>query len=99
MKTTWRAARYVLGYALIGGAIVTLGAATTHRLVTARSVVPIVNDAPYRDGLYQGRLAAERGGENRPSVGRWNGDEERARFVQGYEDAYPQARSRATALP
>ena len=88
MKTKWRTARYVFGYALLGGAIVTLGAASTHRLVTARTVVPVVNDAPYRDGLYQGRLAAERGSENRPSVGRWSGDQERAHFVQGYQDAY-----------
>ena len=53
-----------------------------------------MHDAPYRDGLFQGRLAALRGGENRPSVGRWSSDDARAHFIQGYEQAYRDARSR-----
>ena len=53
-----------------------------------------MHDAPYRDGLFQGRLAALRGGVNRPSVGRWSSDAAREHFVLGYEEAYRDARSR-----
>jgi hypothetical protein len=53
-----------------------------------------MHDAPYRDGLFQGRLAALRGGANRPSVGRWSSDEAREHFVLGYEEAYWDARPR-----
>jgi hypothetical protein len=53
-----------------------------------------MHDAPYRDGLFQGRLAALRGAANRPSVGRWSSDAAREHFVLGYEEAYWDAQSR-----
>ena len=47
-----------------------------------------LTDAPYRDGLFLGRLAAQRGAPNLPSLGRWSSAEDRAHFVLGYEQAY-----------
>ncbi len=35
-------------------------------------------------------LDAQRGEENRPSIGRWSRDEDRAHFVLGYERAFLQ---------
>lgn len=45
-------------------------------------------DGAYRDGLYIGKLAAERGRESRPPIGRWVGEKDRAAFLAGYEHAY-----------
>lgn len=47
-----------------------------------------LNDAPYRDGLFQGQLATQRGSPNRPSLGRWTNTEDQAHFALGYEQAF-----------
>ena len=81
-------AAYRLVATLMLGALVTAGATSAHRLARASDTVPTLTDAAYRDGLFQGRLAAERGAAGRPSVGRWSGDEERAHFTRGYQQGY-----------
>lgn len=40
--------------------------------------------APYRDGLYVGKLAQERGEQRQPSVGRWAAQSDREAFLAGY---------------
>ena len=45
-------------------------------------------DGAYRDGLYVGKLAEERGGQSRPPVGRWSAGKDRASFLAGYEHTY-----------
>jgi hypothetical protein len=40
-------------------------------------------NAPYREGLYLGKLAAARGGESRISTGRWATEADRASFQSG----------------
>ena len=47
-------------------------------------------DAAYRDGLFQGKLAAERGRKPIPNVGRWSSGEDRSSFVAGYTQGYQQ---------
>ena len=44
--------------------------------------------APFRDGLYQGKLAAERSGEPRISTGRWATAADRAVFAEGFRQGY-----------
>ena len=51
------------------------------------------NDAPFRDGLFLGRIHAEAGKEPQPSVGRWGVDPaNRKSFIAGYEQGYRLAR-------
>ena len=45
-------------------------------------------NAPYRDGLYLGKLAAARGGESQISTGRWTTEADRASFTAGFQQGY-----------
>ena len=45
-----------------------------------------VTSAPYRDGLYEGKLAAEHGGNRRFRRARWAGQEDRAAFAAGFQE-------------
>jgi len=49
---------------------------------------PRLISAPYRDGLYVGKLAAQRGGESLISTGRWAADADRASFREGFQQGY-----------
>lgn len=57
--------------------------------VTAASANPAMS-APYRDGLYLGKLAQERGEQRQPSVGRWAQQADREAFSAGYEQSNAQ---------
>jgi hypothetical protein len=48
-------------------------------------------DGAFRDGLYQGKLAAERGQPPRVAIGRWNTEQGRAMFSAGYHRGYDAA--------
>jgi hypothetical protein len=43
---------------------------------------------PFRDGLYLGKLAAERGGVPHISNGRWSTEADRASFTAGFQQGY-----------
>jgi hypothetical protein len=45
-----------------------------------------VTSAPYRDGLYEGKLAAEHGGNRGVPRARWSRQEDRAAFVAGFQE-------------
>lgn len=45
-------------------------------------------DAPYRDGTFVGRLAAERCDSPPAPIGRWSVSAERSRFSEGYRDGF-----------
>ncbi len=47
-----------------------------------------VTSGPFRDGLYIGKLAAERGGESHISSGRWATEANRASFKAGFQQGY-----------
>jgi hypothetical protein len=83
-----RIAPYAVASAMAVTGMFTLrpGAAPTPVAAVAAASPP--SDAPYRDGLFQGRLAAERCRDHRPGIGRWVGAEQRARFAMGYHEAY-----------
>jgi hypothetical protein len=48
----------------------------------------LANDGPFRDGLFVGKLAAERGQAMRPPVGRWSSERDRAAFAAGFSRGY-----------
>jgi hypothetical protein len=52
----------------------------------ARSTDPLLT-AAYRDGLYVGKLAAQRGEQRLAPVGRWTTQIDRDAFLAGYEQA------------
>jgi hypothetical protein len=52
----------------------------------------LATDGAYRDGLYIGRLVAERGLPPRPPTGRWSKGEDRKSFAAGYWLAYNEYR-------
>ena len=56
-------------------------------------------NAAFRDGLFQGRLHAERGRKQHLSSGRWNVDSDRRSFVSGYLQAYREVYARAASAP
>jgi hypothetical protein len=47
-------------------------------------------DGAFRDGLYLGKLAAQSHQLQRPAVGRWSSDHDRASFTAGYRLGYDQ---------
>jgi hypothetical protein len=44
--------------------------------------------AAYRDGLYLGKMAAERGDAAHVATARWSSDTDRVQFAAGYEQAF-----------
>jgi hypothetical protein len=46
--------------------------------------------AAYRDGLYVGKLGAQRGEQRLAPVGRWAAQSDRDAFLTGYEQANPE---------
>src|ERR1700730_18557228 len=58
-----------------------------HMPVTNGAVAQITN-AAFRDGLYLGRLGAERGAEAHIASGRWTTSEDRSSFTAGYQQGY-----------
>ena len=74
-------------------AVVTLVAVTaTVHAVTNREIKtekPLVaSDAAFRDGLFQGRLAVQRGAAKNPATGRWNAEADRTSFAAGYQQGF-----------
>ena len=45
-------------------------------------------DGAFRDGLYLGTLAAQRGAESHIAVGRWAASQDRSSFTAGYQQGY-----------
>jgi len=52
----------------------------------SRAIDPLFT-AAYRDGLYVGKLAAQRGEQRLAPVGRWSAQNDREAFLAGYEQA------------
>jgi hypothetical protein len=55
----------------------------------SRSIDPLMT-AAYRDGLYVGKLVAQRGEQRLAPVGRWATQTDRDAFLAGYEQANPE---------
>jgi len=59
-----------------------------NRFPSLHENVAQINDGAFRDGLYLGRLAAERGAEPHVAIGRWATLEDRTSFTTGYQRGY-----------
>ena len=55
--------------------------------------------APFRDGLFVGRITCEHGNEPHISVGRWALENDRAFYASGYWQGYNQQMVNAKTLP
>ena len=53
----------------------------------------------FRDGLYLGKLTADRGQPFRPGIGRWSSEQDRAMFTAGYRRGYREVVANAQAHP
>jgi hypothetical protein len=54
-------------------------------------------DGAFRDGLYLGKLTADRGQPFRPAIGRWSSQQDRAMFTAGYRRGYREVVANAQA--
>jgi len=76
-----------------------LGASFQSRSLTAvpmsrgssAAIVDGASNAAFRDGLYQAKLAVERGSGVHIAAGRWASDDDRVSFAAGYQQGYMQA--------
>jgi hypothetical protein len=57
-----------------------------------------ITDGAFRDGLYLGQLAAERGAEPHAAIGRWATLQDRASFTTGYQRGYTEFLASRTVL-
>jgi hypothetical protein len=83
--------------------VIGLGATAT-LAINPRSLNPgttaevrLAADGAFRDGLYLGKLAAERGQPLRLAVGRWSTDQDRSMFTAGYRRGYNESLANAGA--
>jgi hypothetical protein len=81
-----------------------VGVAFTLRSAAGQDSFPNLHNSPdqtgaaFRDGLYQGELAAERGEEPHISDGRWSNQADRASFTAGYRQGYEAVAVRAAVV-
>ncbi len=90
---------YVFTIVLTCAVAAVLARGAAHQSQFAGSAVNNPADAAFRDGLFQGRLDAERSRRQHLSIGRWNVDAERRSFVSGYLQAYREMYARAASEP
>jgi hypothetical protein len=64
---------------------------------TANSEARFATDGAFRDGMFLGRLAGERGQPRRPAIGRWSTDQDRSMFAAGYRRGYEKSLAAARA--
>jgi hypothetical protein len=62
----------------------------SHTLSSATDSIGQTADGAFRDGLYLGRLTAERGSASHIASARWSTDKDRASFSAGYQRGYNQ---------
>ena len=79
-----RISMYVFTIVLTFALTAMLARVAAHHSHFVGSTVRNPTDAASRDGLFQGRLDAERGRKQHLASGRWNLDADRRLFVSGY---------------
>ena len=82
--------------------VLAMGCVGTSAMLVQRDVrgqkqsvdVQLANDGAFRDGLYLGRLAHAANRRQRPPIGRWSTEKDRASFAAGYRQGFEEAQSR-----
>jgi len=84
-------ATYVMAIAVCLGTSALL--ANSRRSINPSAVLELrwSADGAFRDGLYLGKLDAERGQPLRSAVGRWSTDQDRSMFAAGYRRGYDES--------
>lgn len=77
-----------LAIAVCLGAAATVASSRQPALENADGDIRQATEAAFRDGLYLGRLAAQRGQRSHACRGRWSRENDRALFVAGYREGY-----------
>lgn len=88
-------ATYALVMAVSMGTSAMLGNRNRAMNPDASAESRVAANGAFRDGLYQGKLAAENGQPRRPALGRWSTEQDRATFAAGYERGYIESLARA----
>jgi hypothetical protein len=79
------------------GATATLAVSNGNVSPNQNQEARLAADGAFRDGLYLGKLSAERGQPLRPTVGRWSTGEDRSRFEAGYRRGYAETLASANS--
>ena len=87
-----RLSAFVLVLAFGVGAAATLGSwirqDASFRVHRVNKDAGRTTNGAFRDGLYQGELAATRGSESHIAAGRWAAEQDRASYTEGYRQGY-----------
>jgi len=65
---------------------------TDHPASSNQTVAQAI-DGAFRDGMYLGKLAAERGEGSHVAIGRWATAKDRSSFATGYQQGYNEFRA------
>jgi len=60
----------------------------TDHPASSNQTVAQATDGAFRDGMYLGKLAAERGQGSHVAIGRWATPKDRSSFTTGYQQGY-----------
>lgn len=71
---------------------------TTHTNSASSTASDRATDGAFRDGMYLGSLAAERGETPHVAFGRWATAADRQSFTEGYEESYREAAAKLNRL-
>lgn len=81
---------WVLTVAVLAGIAAIVTDTPSSRWQDASNTASNSNNAAFRDGMYTGKLAAQRGERPHAAIGRWARPAERNSFAAGYERGYNQ---------
>jgi hypothetical protein len=79
---------FVLVAVGVGSAFLPRNDYRNHFASPSQSAAAQISDGAFRDGLYLGKLAAERGAEPHVAIARWATPEDRSSFTAGYQQGY-----------
>ena len=74
--------------AVIALGLAGIAATPWNKVAPNQSQISKAVNAPFRDGLYLGRLTAESGSAPHISAGRWANNSDRVAFAEGYRAGY-----------
>jgi hypothetical protein len=76
--------------AILSVGVTLIGEGAVRAPKAAAGNAPQLTNAAFRDGRYMARLDIENGRGPYLSIGRWSTNADRASYVAGYQQAYPQ---------
>jgi hypothetical protein len=96
-KNMYRISTFATAIALCLGATAVLNNSHPITKPTRNVEASFAADGAFRDGLYLGKLTADRRQPFRPGIGRWSSEQDRAMFTAGYCRGYREVVATAQA--